>query len=415
VICNILCVGTELLLGQIVDTNSSFIAEQLADAGIESYEQRTVGDNPQRIAHVLTSMLGSADAVIVTGGLGPTHDDITREVVAEMMGVELHVDENVMTHMKSIFERRNKDMPESNMRQAMVPEGATVIMNALGTAPGLICPVADKFVYLTPGVPHEMKPMVTESIIDHITKQQSDQHVIVTRTLKSWGLSESELADMLADFVEEGESGSVKIGFLARGINGIYIKLSTSAPTHKDAEILIEPVEIRILEMLADHIYATDDETMETIVIDLLQKRSLKLAIAESLTGGMISSRLVDPAGASDVLLGCVVAYDPAVKNNVLEVKVEDVYSDECAQQMADGVRKHLGADIAISTTGVAGPGPDDGHPQGEVFIGISTKEKTFSQQLRLGGDRQRVREYATISAMNLLRQFLLNSEVASS
>lgn len=411
-ICSVLCVGTELLLGQIDDTNSTYIGESLSRAGILSYEHRRVGDNAERIAHAITDMLFSADALIVTGGLGPTHDDITREVTADVMGVDLEIDEEIVSEMQDFFARRNRTMSENNMRQAMVPKGATPLKNPLGTAPGLLCPLVvggkEKTVYLTPGVPHEMKYIMTEYVIPDLISHEDNPNAIVTRTIKTWGLPESGLAETLDDLVVDGESGEVMVGFLTRGINGIYVKLSASASTREQALEKIAPVENKVVELIGDVIYAYDDDTMETVVVDLLISQGKTLSIAESLTGGMISSRLVDVAGVSEVLRGAVVSYAESVKHDVLKVTADDVYSHECAQQMASGVRKHLSTAVALSTTGVAGPDPDDGHQPGEVFIGIADDSGVLSFDFHLPGDRVRVREYATITALNLLRKHLL-------
>ncbi len=411
-ICSVLCVGTELLLGQIDDTNSTFIGEHLSRAGILSYEHRRVGDNPERIAHAMTDMLFSADALIVTGGLGPTHDDITREVTADVMGVELKLDEEIVAEMKEFFAQRNRTMSDNNMRQAMVPVGATPLKNPLGTAPGLLCPVIvggkEKTIYLTPGVPYEMKYMMTHYVIPDLISHEKNPNAIVTRTIKTWGLPESVLAETLNDLVIDGESGEVMVGFLARGINGINVKLSTTAPTREEALAKITPVENKVVELLGDAIYAFDDDTMESVVVDLLISQGKTLAIAESLTGGMVSSRLVEIAGVSETLLGAVVSYATSVKHGTLNVTVDDVYSHDCAQQMAAGVREQLSSTLGLSTTGVAGPDPDGGHPAGEVYIGISDEHGSFSNEFHLSGDRIRVREYATMTALDMLRKYLI-------
>jgi len=413
---SILCVGTELLLGQIHDTNSGYIAQELVASGIDSFEQRKVGDNFERIRDTLLSMLEVSDSVIVTGGLGPTHDDITREVTANVMGVELVLDENAEKNMRDIFTRRGREMPEINLRQAMVPVGATVIPNSLGTAPGLICPLKVgmkvKHLFLVPGVPHEMKPMIKDVVVPFISATKNSNDVIVNRTLKSWGLPESELSEELYDLVEECDKGDVKIGFLARGINGIYIKISMKAKERKIAESEIAKIEKRILAKVGKYVYAYDDESMESILIDLLRKKGATLSIAESFTGGLICSRLVEIAGASDILKGGIVAYQVEVKQNVLNIEFDDVYSLDCAEKMAKATLNKFESDYAISTTGVSGPGSQlvNGveHKQGEVYIAIARDDFVVSKKLILGGDRQRVREYGTISALNLLREILL-------
>lgn len=413
-ICNILCVGTELLLGQIDDTNSSYIARRLSDAGILSYEHRRIGDNHRRLFSEINSMLDDADVLIITGGLGPTHDDITREVMAEVMGVELNQDDEIVEKMKQHFASRNRDMSSNNLRQAMVPDGARVLSNPLGTAPGLKCLLqhngVEKITYLLPGVPHEMEFMINEFVIPDLVKR-AGSNVIVTRTIKTWGIPESNLAEMLDKYVQHGETDDIKIGFLARGINGILVKLSTAAVTKESAEEKIKPVENEVLNILGDCVYAFDGETMESVVIDLLRNKKMRLAVGESLTGGMILSRLVDVSGASDVLAGGVVSYSIDVKKSVLGVNADDVYSHECAKEMAQGVKKHLNADIAISTTGVAGPGPDGGHNPGEIYIGISSHSETISEEFSINGDRRRIREYTTITALDCLRKYLTGLE----
>lgn len=406
-ICNILCVGTELLLGQVDDTNSGFIARSLVDAGIESYEHRRVGDNAERIEKAVRELLENCDSLIVTGGLGPTHDDITRDVVAKVMGTELELDQDIATDMKKFFARRSQKMAENNLRQAMVPKGATPIINETGTAPGLICPIGDKRIYVVPGVPREMQAMITQVVIPEIVSRDTSPKAIVTRTIKIWGMSESNLGELLSEFIQEGEAGDVKVGFLARGVNGNLVKLSAAAQTSEQAQQLIAPVEERVVKLLGDLVYAYDNQTMESVVVDLLTEKGLTLAIAESLTGGMVSSRLVHAEGVSKTLKGAVVSYAKSAKNEVLGVDVKDVYSNECAEQMAIGVRKHLDTDIGISTTGVAGPGPDDGHDAGEVYVGVSVGESTRSMKYVFAGDRKQIRQYATISVLNMLRLHL--------
>ncbi len=406
VICNLLLVGTELLVGQIDDTNSSWIGRVLLDSGIKSYEHRRVGDNEQRITKAINELLENADCLIVTGGLGPTHDDITREVTAKIMGVDLIHDQDIENDMRAKFAKRNIEMPKNNLRQAMVPQGAIKIPNHTGTAPGLMCPINNKWIYLVPGVPHEMKPMITDHVVPHI-KTNGELDSIVIRTIKTWGTSESQLAELLDEYVQQGENSEVKVGFLARGINGIYVKLSVSTKTKDEALALIKPVEAEILEVLGDLVYGFDDQSMEQIILDMFRQNNLTLAIAESFTGGMVSSRLVEVEGMSKVLAGSCVTYATSAKEKILNVKVDDVYSLDCAKQMAQGARNLYETDFAISTTGVSGPDPEQGHQPGEIYIGISGPHGDFAFPFQLGGDRNRVRQYGTITALNTLRLHL--------
>lgn len=417
--------GTELLLGQIEDTNSGYIARELVDNGIDSFEQRKIGDNFDRIKATILSMLETCDSVIVTGGLGPTHDDITREVVSEIMGSELVLDKSVEQNMRDIFAKRNRAMPENNLRQAMVSVGATAIENKKGTAPGLICPIIlggkTKHVFLVPGVPYELKPMIEEVIIPFIVKLENSSNVIINRTLKCWGAAESELSELLDDIIFECENSNVKLGFLARGIEGIYIKLSTKTTRHPElVEGSIPPeilkVEQKVFERVGKFVYAYDDETMESKVINLLRTNNSSLAIAESFTGGLVSSRLVEIPGASDIFRGSIVAYSSDIKNDILEINFDDVYSLDCAEKMALAIRDKFDSDYAISTTGVSGPGEEiiNGvtHVQGECYIGIATCDNSQAYSFKFGGDRQRVRENGTITALNILRELMLGKLV---
>lgn len=411
--CSILCVGTELLLGQIIDSNSSYLGEQLANAGIASYEHRRVGDNEERISKAVLDMLKSADALIVTGGLGPTHDDITREVVAKLMGVELELDQQIVENMEALFKKRNRVMSQNNLRQAMVPKGATILPNKLGTAPGLMCPLLfdgeTKNIFLLPGVPHEMKELFEQYVLPQLKSQTDRSRVFATRTIKTWGLPESVLAEQLDEIVQDGETSEVKVGFLARGINGIYVKLSVSATDETSANQIIAPVQKRVEDLIGDFIYAYDNENMESVVLDLLRKNSLSLSIAESFTGGLVTSRLVDIAGASDVLSGSVIAYSEEIKREILKVRTEDIYSIQCAKEMAHGVKEIFATDVSLSTTGVAGPDDIGEHKPGQVFICAKVDDKELAEEFHLGGDRQRVREYGTITALNLLRKLLIS------
>ena len=306
-------------------------------------------------------------------------------------------------------------MPIINLRQAMVPQGATIIPNKNGTAPGLICPVViggkTKYMFLVPGFPYELKPMVQEVILPFILNIEKRNTVILNRTLKTWGIPESELSETLDEIIQDCETGDVKVGFLARGINGIYIKISTKAKSLAIAKNLINEVEEKIQEKIANNIYAYDDETMESKVLDLLHKRKATLAIAESFTGGLVSSRIVEIPGASNVFKGSMVAYSKEIKNDILDIEFDDVYSSECAVKMARSTLEKFNVDFAISTTGVSGPGDeienDVIHKAGECYIALAHKDFSAAYSFNFGGDRQRVREYGTISALNILREYL--------
>ena len=407
--CEVLAIGTELLLGQIVDTNSSWIGEQLALTGIDCVYQAKVGDNRARIHTALEHALERADAVIVCGGLGPTQDDITRDVIAEFMGVPLIRDEAIEVKIRAMFGTRGRDMPANNLRQADVPEGASVMAQQPGTAPGLICPIGDKVIYAVPGVPYEMKEMVTGTVLPDLARRAGLSSVIRSRTLRTWGQSESGLAEMLADRIDELDvTGNPTIAFLASGIEGLKVRMTAKADDDAAAEAILDAEEAVLLPIIGEYVFGRDDETMESVVLDLLRERALTLAVAESVTGGLITARLTDIPGASEVLRGGVVAYASEVKFDVLGVPEGPVVTPETAKAMADGVRRELGADVGLGVTGVAGPDEQEGQRVGTVHLGIALGDEVEAVTLGLPGDRKRIRDFATITLLDLLRRRLL-------
>jgi nicotinamide-nucleotide amidase len=408
--CEVIAIGTELLLGQIVDTNSSWMGEHLALAGIDSHFQTKVGDNLERMVSSIRLGLERSDAVILCGGLGPTQDDITREAVAEIMGVGLVRRPAIGDHIRAMFAARGRDMPENNLRQADVPEGATVIPQMPGTAPGLVCPVNDKVVYAVPGVPHEMREMLTGTVIPDLQKRAGLTAVIKSRVLRTWGHSESGLAEMLAERIDALDTlGNPTLAFQASGIEGIKVRITAKAGSADEAESIVAEEESGLRALLGDLVFGVDEETMESVVLDLLRDRGLTLGVAESLTGGLMGARFTSVPGASDVFRGGIVSYASDVKFSLLGVPEGPVVSAEAAEAMAAGARRALGADVALATTGVAGPTEQEGQPVGTVFLGLAMDGVTEAQQLQLPGDRQRIRQYAVISAVNLLRKRLLN------
>ena len=420
--CDVLAVGTELLLGQIVDTNSSWLGENLAMHGFDSLSQVKVGDNIGRITGHLRRMLNESDAVIMCGGLGPTHDDLTREAIAEVMGVELHLDEDVADVIRHLFSSRNRTMPENNLRQAMVPEGATIIPQTRGTAPGLICPVvidtesgpAERVVYAVPGVPHEMREMFERAILPDLQQRSGEHWTIASRTLRTWGESESGLNERLDDIIHDLDAeGNPTLAFLASGWEGLKVRLTGRAPDERAAAALLAPWEEKIREVLGDQVFGVDNDTMESVVLDLLRARGWTLALAESVTGGLVSGRLTGVAGASEVFRGTVVSYASEVKFDVLGVEEGPVVTEEAAIAMAEGARKVLGADVGLALTGVAGPSEQDGMRPGTLFAAIALPDgepdRVTSVHIRLPGDREMMRQLSVISALDLLRKRLLD------
>ena len=406
--CDVLAIGTELLLGQIVDTNSAWIGEQLAAAGIDSYEHRKVGDNQARMVGAMRDLLRGADALIVCGGLGPTQDDVTREAIAELMGAPLERREELVEHIAALFGMRGRDMPANNLRQAEVPVGGAAIPNPIGTAPGLRCEVAApgggaRVVYAVPGVPYEMQQMVSDHVLPDLLERSGERAVIVSRSLKTWGTSESGLAEMIAHRVDAQRNPT--IAFLARGIEGLTVRLTAKAPTRAEAEALIDAEEAELRPIIGELVFAVDDQTMESVVLDACRDRAWSLGVAESLTGGLVGARLANVPGASSTFRGSIASYATDVKRSVLHVTADSVVSHDAAIEMADGARDLLGCDVALSLTGVAGPDEQDGQPVGTVWFGMAIPgHHTEAVSARLPGDRERIRQFAAISGLNLLR-----------
>ena len=411
--CEVVAIGTELLLGQVVDTNSAWIGEQLALAGIDSHFQVKVGDNQGRIVAVTRAALARSDAVICCGGLGPTQDDITREAIAEVMGVPLVRHDEVAAVIREMFASRRRVMSDNNLRQADVPVGATVIPQTRGTAPGLICPVSAAgggpgVVYAVPGVPHEMREMIGRAVIPDLQRRSGTTATIHSRTLRTWGLSESALAELIAPRVDALEgAGNPTIAFLASGVEGLKVRITAKAADAAAAAALLDAEERALRDLLGDVVFGVDDESMEVAVAGLLRRAGLTLGLAESLTGGLVGARLTEVPGASDFFRGSIVSYAGSVKRDLLGVPDGPVVSSSAAQAMARGAARVLGADIGLAVTGVAGPTEQDGQPVGTVWLGLAMNGEASATLVHLPGQRQVVRQLATISLLDLLRRRL--------
>ena len=411
--CDVLAVGTELLLGQIIDSNSAWIGGELAASGIDSLVQVKVGDNVGRIEAQLSRMLFDADAVIMCGGLGPTHDDLTRHAIANVMGVELVEDAMLVDTIRQMFESRGRTMAENNRRQAEVPVGAAIISQTRGTAPGLICPVTvdgvDKVVYAVPGVPHEMRDMLERAIVPDLLERSGETAVITSRVLRTWGESESGLNEKLEHVIEQLETPDTPtLAFLASGWNGLKVRLTAKDATRDECSAQLDQWEAVVRHEIDNLIFGTDDDTMESVVLDLCRQRSLTLAVAESVTGGLVGGRLTDIQGSSDVFKGGVISYATEVKQTLLGVSEGPVVSEIAARQMAVGVRDRLGADIGLSLTGVAGPAEQDGQPVGTLFVGMVGPGFEEVRQVNMPGLRELMRQFSVITALGFLRQHLI-------
>ena len=403
----IITIGTELLLGQLVDTNTTYIAKALADAGVDVHHETSVGDNAARIGAAVRDALARADVVICAGGLGPTVDDLTREGVAQATGRPLQLHQPSLVHIRHLFERLGRPMTENNVRQALMPTGATVLENPQGTAPGFIIEEDGRAVITVPGVPREMKAMIADQVIPWIVERYDVDAVIVTRVLNTVGMGESDLDQRIGDLFHAGVNPSIAV--LAH-YGQVDVKLTAKAQTREQAIAMLDQLEPQIRQRLPDVIYAVDGGPIEQVVGDLLRTRHWSVATAESCTGGLIASMLTSVPGASDYYVGGVVSYANEAKVDFLDVAPELIeqhgaVSEEVATAMAIGVQAHLRASCAIGVTGVAGPGggsPDK--PVGLVYVALAKPDGSADmRKLLLPGDREIVQRRAAIAALTML------------
>jgi nicotinamide-nucleotide amidase len=415
----IVTVGTEILLGQLIDTNAAHIARALADAGVDVFAKHSVGDNTERLAAMLEGALARADGVVTTGGLGPTVDDLTRDAVARVAGLPLELHEPSLEAIEARFAALGRTMTENNRYQAMLPQGATAFANPHGTAPGFVAVRGDgKFIACMPGVPREMKPMLAESLIPWLRARYALRGGIFTRTLHTVGIPESELDRRIEDLFRALENP--KIAMLAHE-GRVDVKIMAKAPDASAARELIAPVEAGVRERIGSGIFGVDEETLEGAIVRELGARGTTLGTAESITGGGLADAIVRVPGASAVFRGGIVAYDNAVKAALLGVEAallaaHGAVSAEVAQAMAEGARVRLGVDIAIATTGIAGPsGGSAEKPVGLVYFGLAAPEETVVRRLTFPGTRADVRQRAVTTALNLLWRYLERAEPAAS
>jgi nicotinamide-nucleotide amidase len=408
-----IAVGTELLLGQIVNTNASWVGSRLADAGLGHFRQIVVGDNLDRLVVAIREAAARSDAVILSGGLGPTRDDLTREAMAAAAGVELIRDEEYAVALREYWERRGRDMPESNLKQADQPAGSIPLPNPKGTAPGLRLEMGDTVLFAVPGVPAELFPMIEEHVmpvLQHLAG--GDDAVMVSRLIRTWGESEAMVGEVLDDLFESSRNPTV--AFLASA-GEIKVRLTARAATPEAAAELIGPVEAEVRARLGDRVFGADDDTIEEVIYSLLRERGWSVGTAESATGGMIAARLTAVPGCSDTFRGSVVAYQEDIKIGMLGVAAETiaehgVVSEPVALEMVEGAARALGVDVAVSVTGSAGPDPQD-KPVGTMVFAVRTPHGAVARTLRLPGDRERVRTYTTTAALHHLRLALQEAD----
>jgi nicotinamide-nucleotide amidase len=405
----LLSVGTELLLGQIVDTNAAYLAGKLSELGVNVYHKTTVGDNAERLAAALRISLGRSDVVLATGGLGPTKDDITAAVVAQVMGVGLVEDQASAAKIRSFARERGLTLLDSLLKQAVVPEGAQVVPNPVGTAPGFIATRDGRTAIALPGVPTEMKAMAEQTVLPYLAARAAKEEgaaVILSRTLRLAGVGESQAEADIADLIESQTNPT--IAPYAKTYE-VHLRVTARAASREAAEALVAPVEARIRDRLGSHIYGADEEALEAVIGGMLRSGGLTLAAAESCTGGLIGHRITNVPGSSGYFLAGLTTYSNESKTRLLGVPAELIaahgaVSPEVAIAMAEGVRRAVGADVGISTTGIAGPGgATPTKPVGLVHIGLSDETGNMTEELRLRGDRVMIKERAAQLALFLL------------
>lgn len=398
----LLSVGTELLLGEILNTNAKYLSEELSVMGLNVYYQTTVGDNPERLKNVVKTAFSRADMVIATGGLGPTQDDITKEVMAEFMGFELEFDEKAYDSMKEYFAKNRRVMPDSNKKQAMMPIGGITLYNTCGTAPGCIMEKDGKVAVILPGPPSEMKAMF-ETAKQYISKDEK----IYTKNIRVFGMGESQSAEILDDLVSKG--GKVTVAPYAL-IGEVRLRIAVKTDSEQEAEKILKDTTEVIKTRLGDVVYNCDDKGLPETVVRLLKEKKLKISAAESCTGGDFAKMITDIAGSSAVLDESYVTYAPESKMKILGVLEETiekhtVVSADVAKEMAEGVKKVSSADVGVAFTGYAGP---DGDDVGLVYMAVSYGGKTEVKELHINGNRERVRHIACLNGFDTVRRMIL-------
>lgn len=403
--CEILSIGTELLMGQITNTNAKYISSKLCEIGVNVLYHSVVGDNAVRLEEIFKIALGRADVVVLTGGLGPTEDDITKELVSQVLDRKLQFSDDVYSKIEDYFVRNNKRNAPNNKKQAYVPEGAIIIPNRVGTACGFIVETNNKVVVMLPGPPVELIPMFEYNVIPYLSKRTG--RIIESKYIKLVGIGEADACDRIAELIA-GQTDPTIAPYC--GLGEVLIRVTTSGSSKEECSKVLEPVVRKIYERLGEYIYSEDGESLEEVVVKLLRDSNKTIASAESCTGGLLSAKITNVSGASKVFNRGIVSYSNIAKIENLNVPEEvlDKYgavSEETAKYMADGVRNVAGTDIGVSITGIAGPtGGTKEKPVGLVYIGLSTKDKTLAIETRLNGDRYRIRELTCKNVLNLVR-----------
>ena len=411
-VVELISVGTEILLGNIVNTNTQYLAEKCALLGLSMYHQVTVGDNRERLFAVLETALNRSDVVILTGGLGPTEDDLTKEVCAEVMGFDLVEDEHTRERISKYFKNNiYKEIPDNNWKQAMIPQGATVLDNSNGTAPGLIMEKDGKTAILLPGPPNELKPLFTEQVFPYLQSRQPE--VIRSQMVKICGYGESQVEDKLIDLINTQTNPT--IATYAKTAE-VHLRVTAKAANEDEAKALLKPVVKEIKSRFDNAVYTTkEEETLEMAVVRLLKKHELTVTTAESCTGGLIAGRLVNVPGASEVFREGFITYSNKAKRKYLDVskgtlKKYGAVSEQTAKEMATGGVFASDADACIAVTGIAGPDADGEKPVGLVYIACYMKDKVKVEEYHFKGNREKIREQSIVKALDFLRRSILSN-----
>ncbi|MCH5185146.1 MAG: competence/damage-inducible protein A [Oscillospiraceae bacterium] len=406
----IISVGTELLLGEILNTDAQFLARRLSETGIDVYYQTVVGDNRQRLSESVRCALERADIVIASGGLGPTPDDLTKEVLSECMGEELVMHEESLEEIKGYFRAIGHEMAENNKKQAMMPKNAIILKNNNGTAPGAIIEKNGKIVIMLPGPPNELEPMFNESVLPYL--KSKSEYILYSRVLQIFGMGEAMVASKLEDMMNEYENPTVAPYAKTAGVR---LRITAKCKSEEEGIRLTEPVEKKIKEILGDVVYGYGDETIQEALVRLLAEKGLTISAAESCTGGCFAGMITDVAGASGVLNESVVTYANSAKMKYLGVREDTLarfgaVSEQTAKEMAEGIRKAARADIGIGITGIAGPGGASADkPVGLVYIGAASKSGTTVKRITLKGNREKIRHQACVYALDAARRAVLD------
>ena len=406
----LISVGTEILLGNIVNTNAAYLSEQCARLGLSCFYQTVVGDNEERLSAVFRTAFERSDVVILSGGLGPTQDDLTKETVAKVLGRQMILDEASKKSIQEYFAKRRIELTENNWKQAMVPEGAIVVANANGTAPGIIVEEGSKRVILLPGPPNELISMFEKSIYPYLSK--TEPGIIYSRTVKLCGIGESKAETMVADLI--AEQGNPTIAPYAK-TGEVHLRITAKAETEKEAKKLLKPVIKELKNRFGIHVYTTDENvTLEQAVVELLLANHLTVTTAESCTGGLLSAKLINVPGVSEVFKHGHVTYSNKAKHKLLGVKKPSLgkygaVSETVAKEMVKGAAVSSKADVAVAITGIAGPdGGSEEKPVGLVYIGCSVCGRVKVKEYHFSGNRNKIRENSVIAALTLMRQCIL-------